>query len=300
MGIGNWLVKQVSKYLTDKKPKKPSYLCDFDRICHEVRPADVLLVEGKNRISRIIQRITHSPWTHAVLFIGRPHDIEDAQIRELVHKHYKGKLNDQLIIESIIGKGTIITHITEYENNHVRICRPSGLSFHDAQKVIHHSVKTLGKEYNIRHFFDLGRFLLGSRFLPRRWRSSLFLHSAGKATQDICSSMIAQAFTSIKFPILPLVRKGKTQELEIIHRNPKLFTPSDFDYSPYFEIIKYPIFLVSNVVPYRNLPWNEELISDDEIGVFEKEHKPSSTDHQSQSTDNPDSISASNDDNKEK
>jgi len=286
MGIGNWLVQKVSKYLTDKKPKKPSYLCDFDRICHEVRPADVLLVEGKNRISKIIQKITHSPWTHATLFIGRLHDIDDPQIREYVHKNYKGKLSDQLLIESIVGKGTIITPITEYENNHVRICRPSGLSFHDAQKVISHCVATLGKEYNIRHFFDLGRFLMASRFLPRRWRSSLFLRSSGKATQDICSSMIALAFTAIKFPILPLVRESDKKELEVIHRNPKLFTPSDFDYSPYFEIIKYPIFMVSHHAPYRDLPWNEELISDDEVGVFEKDKKPSANKPDFMSTDN--------------
>jgi len=291
MGLGNWLVKRVSRHLTDRKPKNPSYLCDFDRICHEVRPADVLLVEGKNRISKVIQRITHSPWTHAVLFIGRLHDIEDPQIRELVHKNYHGKLSDQLIIESIIGKGTVITPITEYENNHVRICRPAGLSFQDAQKVIGHGAKTLGKEYNLRHFFDLGRFLLASRLLPRQWRSSLFLRSADKATQDICSSMIAQAFISIKFPILPLVRKDDSKEFEVIHRNPKLYTPSDFDYSPYFEIIKYPIFPVSNMAAYREMPWNDELVSDDEAGVFPTNEKNPIA---------PDTISATGDEDKAK
>lgn len=271
MSLGNWLVKQVSRYLTKEKPKKQSFLCDFDRICHETRPADVLLIEGQNHISKVIQRITHSPWTHSVLYLGRLHDIEDPQIRELVHKNYKGKLSDQLIIESIVGKGTVISPITEYENNHIRICRPTGLSFRDAQKVVSHSTKTLGKEYNLRHFFDLGRFLLASRLLPRRWRSSLFLHASGKATQDICSSMIAAAFMSINFPILPLVREGDNKQLEMIRRNPKLFTPSDFDYSPYFDIIKYPIFAVSNISPYQHLPWKEGLISDDEIGVFKKD-----------------------------
>lgn len=269
MALSNWIIGKLSKFLSREKPKKPSFLCDFDRICHEVRPADVLLIEGQSRISRIIRRITHSPWTHAALFIGRLHDIDDPQIREVVHRHYQGKLNDQLVIESMIGKGTIITPLTEYENDHIRICRPSGLSYLDAQRVINQTTKSLGKNYGIRHILDIARFLLMSRFLPGRWRSTLFNYRPGKATEDICSSMIADAFTAIRFPVLPLVREKENKELEMIRRNPRLFTPRDFDYSPYFDIIKYPIFSMHNIAPYRDLPWNEELISHDDIGLTE-------------------------------
>jgi hypothetical protein len=79
--------------------------------------------------------------------------------------------------------------------------------------------------------------------------------------------MIAAAFKSVNFPILPLVRDDSGHTFELVHRNPKLFTPSDFDYSPYFEIIKYPPFTTSGHSGYRNLPWNEELVSSDELGV---------------------------------
>lgn len=263
MSFSNWVIGRISKYLAKERPKRPSFLCDFSRISHEVRPADVLLIAGISRISKIIRRVTNSPWTHACLYIGRLHDIEDPQIREYVHKHYHGKLNDQLLIESMIGKGTIITPLSEYQNDHVRICRPAGLSYADAQRVIGFATKSLGKRYSLRHVFDMARFLLMSRFLPGRWRSSLFNYRPGKATEDICSSMIADAFTAIRFPVLPLIRETKNKELEVIRRNPKLSTPSDFDYSPYFDIIKYPIFSMRNVAPYRDLPWNEELISHD-------------------------------------
>jgi len=64
----------------------------------------------------------------------------------------------------------------------------------------------MGRTYNIRHFFDLGRFLISSKLIPRRWHSTLFQNSKGKAKQDICSVMIAKAFNSVKFPILPLIR----------------------------------------------------------------------------------------------
>lgn len=274
MGMTEWLLKKFSNYLTkDINTDNRTYLCDFDRICHEIIPGDVLLVEGANRISQIIKRITHSPWTHAALYVGRLHSIEDPELRQQLRKFYHGPAGKQLLVESIVGHGTIIKSVTEYKGNHIRICRPTGLSHTDAQHVIGFTIKRLGHKYNIRHFFDLGRFVTAGRLLPRRWMSSLFKEkNPGQATQDICSAMIAEAFTSIKFPILPLIRENKDKKLEMIHRNPKLFTPSDFDYSPYFSIIKYPIYIHANHSPYHDLPWHESLISDDE-GIFHEDRK---------------------------
>ena len=265
MGLGKWLFSKIGNHYTkDIDLDKKSYLCDFGRISHEVIPGDVILVEGANRISRIIKRVSNSPWTHAALYIGRIHSIEDPIIRQLVRKHYHGSAGKQLVVETIVGKGTLIQPLNEYDNHHLRICRPTGLSHTDAQRVIAFAIKHVGHTYNTRHFFDLGRFVLRSHLLPRRWKSSLFKEDSAETTQDICSVMIAKAFTSIKFPILPLIRKDDHQHLEMIHRNPKLYTPSDFDYSPFFSIIKYPIFPLSGHGPYRDLPWHDGLLSHDE------------------------------------
>lgn len=275
MRITQWLAKKIGNYLIkDIDADNRAYLCDFDRICHEIIPGDVLLVEGANRISRIIKRVTHSPWTHAALYIGRVHSIENPELRQLLRKFYHGPAGKQLLIESMVGQGTIIKPVTEYKGNHIRICRPTGLSHTDAQQIIGFAIKHLGYKYNTRHFFDLGRFAMAGRILPRRWMSSLFKEkNPGQTTQDICSAMIAEAFTSIKFPILPLIREGKDKKLEMIHRNPRLFTPSDFDYSPYFAIIKYPIYPSSGHGPYHDFPWHEGLISDDE-GMLHEHKKP--------------------------
>lgn len=267
MALANWLVTKLSRVLMKESPREPSYLCDFDRITHELRPADVILIEGHSANSRVIKRLTQSSWSHAALFIGRIHDIEDVTLRELVHKSYKGPARDQLIIESILGKGTVIHPLTYYEGKHIRICRPAGLLHSDAQKVIGYAVRHIGKSYNLRHLIDLGRFLLASKFIPRRWKSTLFDYEPGQATQDICSSMIAAAFSSVNFPVLPLIREDEKQNVEFIRRNPKLFTPSDFDYSPYFNIIKYPLLPLSGSAPYRNLPWKDGLIYNDEPGI---------------------------------
>lgn len=69
---------------------------------------------------------------------------------------------------------------------------------------------------------------------------------SGEPTKAICSTLIAQAFQSIRYPILPEVVKEMIDDpacrdcVRDIHhiRHHSLFTPRDFDVSPYFEIIK--------------------------------------------------------------
>lgn len=272
--LGKWLYKILSRHLTKDGPPHNANLCDFGRIMHEVRAADVLLIEGRNRISKVIKHVTFSPWTHAGLYIGRLHDIEDPHIRERIHHFYQGAPSDPLVIETIVGQGTVINSIKTYNNHHIRLCRPSGLTHEDVQRVIAKSSERLGRAYNIRQFLDLGRLYLKSKLIPPRFRSRLFNYKAGEAVEDICSTMIAEAFMSVNFPILPLIRKAKDDSYEMIHRNPKLFIPSDFDYSPYFDIIKYPIFDLNAPRPYHNLPWNQSAYSNDEMGVQLTHEKP--------------------------
>lgn len=271
IGFGNWLVTKIGKWLTKDRPPERKYLCDFDRICYEVRPGDVLLIEGRNRVSDIIKKITTSPWSHAALYIGRIHDIDDPKLRQHVRRYYHGPSESQLLIDSMLGRGTSIVPITRYKDDHIRICRPEGLSRSDAQRVIEFSVNRLGGKYDLRHIFDLFRFLFPWTIMPRKWRSTVFEHNALKPTHDICSSMIAAAFGSVRFPILPIVKHSEEKGMELIQRSSKLYTPSDFDYSPYFSIIKYPFFGVEDKVPYKNLPWKEGVIAYDKNTMREIE-----------------------------
>ena len=72
------------------------------------------------------------------------------------------------------------------------------------------------------------------------------------------ASMIASAFNNVHFPVLPVMRRLETGELRLYKRNARLYTPRDFDYSPYFEIIKFPFLGIEDKSLYRNLPWDEE------------------------------------------
>ncbi|MBX9696625.1 MAG: hypothetical protein K2X53_00910 [Alphaproteobacteria bacterium] len=259
IGISNWIISKIGGWLMKDRAPEHDYLCDFDRICYETRPCDVLLIEGRNHISNIIKNITQSPWSHAALYIGRIHDIDDPKLRQHIRQYYHGPSETQLLIESILGKGTIVVPINTYINDHIRICRPEGLSRSDAQKVISFAVGRLGVKYSVRHIFDLFRFLFPWTIMPRKWRSTVFETNPLKPTHDICSSMLAAAFASVKFPILPIVKHSDEKGVQLVQRNPKLFTPSDFDYSPYFSIIKYPFFTLAENLPYKNLPWSEEV-----------------------------------------
>jgi hypothetical protein len=268
-------MRLMTDWLNQQKPYRKFPLCDFDRISHELKPCDVLLVEGRSRISDIIRWLTNSPWTHAALYIGRVYDIEDPELREAVQQHYQGDPGDRLILESLLGHGVVVRSIEEYENEHLRICRPARLSHNDGQQVIRYAVSQIGYDYDVRQIFDLARFLFPWYFLPKRWASSLFRERAGRPEKTVCSTMIAEAFGYVSFPILPLVKHNEEGEARLFRRNPRLTTPSDFDYSPYFEIIKYP-FVDFYHEEYHLLPWKGTGTLTPEEAELYLEHSPGS------------------------
>ncbi len=263
------LRKAIVNWLTYEPPSADIMPYDFSRLKYEIRPGDVLLIEGRSRISQIIRTITQSSWTHAALYIGRMIDFEDEEIQNLIREKTDAKDNVRLIIEGMMDKGTIISTLSSYRNHHIRICRPIGITPSDMHLVINYAIKSLGQPYNVRHLFDLFRFMLPWTLIPRRFGSSLFRTSTGEPESGICSSMIAEAFTSVQFPIQPFVKPDEITGVEIFQRNPHLFTPKDFDYSPYFEIIKYPLFNPDEPLPYyRRLPWTKSGFLHQDKGIL--------------------------------
>ena len=250
------LNQTIARWLNKEKPAQPFPLSHFERVRYEIKPCDVILVEGRSRISDVIRMISQSHWTHAALYIGRLHDIEDPKFRAKVAHHYSGDPEQQLIIESLLGEGVVIKPLSTYQQDHLRICRPRGLSFRDSQQAINFAISRLGLDYDLRQILDLARFLIPWSIFPRRWRSSLFAHNAGRPTRTVCSTMIAEAFGYIQFPILPLVQMSADNQPKLFRRNPKLCSPRDFDHSPYFDIIKYPFIDSSNYGSHRLLPWH--------------------------------------------
>jgi hypothetical protein len=258
MGLRKKINTAVTDWLTIDRPVDEFPICDFERIRYELRPCDVLLTEGRSRVSDVIKYVTQSAWSHSALYLGRIHDIEDPLIRSMALEHFNGSPDTQLLIEGVLGKGTVITPLNFYRDDHIRICRPRGLSPVDSQRVIEFAINKLGHDYDVRQILDLARLMLPWSIIPRKWRSSLFYDSTSQTNRTVCSTMIAEAFNSVHFPILPHVKRNNETGIEMFRRNPRLYTPSDFDYSPYFEIIKYPFVGIDDQPGYRKLPWNKE------------------------------------------
>ncbi len=250
---------RIASWLNHEDPPTDFPICDFEKLTYGIRPGDVVLVEGRTRISDVIRVVTQSRWTHSALYVGKIHDIQNEAYREKLTPYYSGDPNEQLLIEGILGKGMIVTPLNDYAKDNLRICRPSTLSAQDAQNVTNYAISQLGTQYHTRQLFDLARFLFPWTILPRRWRSSLFTRKPSDATKTVCSTLIADAFYSVKYPIRPLFRRhGDDDSVELIPRNTRLYTPADFDYSPYFDIKKYPYMGTSSNTPYRDLPWNQD------------------------------------------
>ena len=147
------IFQKACRWLTTETPL-PEPITDYDELRHELKPGDVVLVEGRSRVARIIQRLTMSRWSHAILYIGRLDDIEGEKLQQAVNCHFDKnncqKRNPQLIIESELGIGTVVRPLSAYKGEHLRICRPNGLATQDRNKVLTFAASRLGQEYDIR------------------------------------------------------------------------------------------------------------------------------------------------------
>ena len=77
----NFIWNGFVHWLTCEKENDQLPLSDFDRMRYELRPGDVLLVEGRSKVSDIIKMVTQSIWTHSVLYLGRIQDIDDPDLK---------------------------------------------------------------------------------------------------------------------------------------------------------------------------------------------------------------------------
>ena len=219
-------------------------------------PGDVLLVEGTSRISTAIKYLTQSTWSHAALFIG------DALYRhgpapQALADHtaaVEGRGSDRqgspdvkpVLVEADVNAGVRAVGLKRYSKLHTRICRPVGLSPADLERVIGYAVSRIGLRYDLKNIIDLARYFFPTPPVPRRWRRQLLALGSGDPTRAICTSLIAQAFQAVRYPILPRIIVDKSADpachkcyREILHiRHHSLFAPRDFDVSPYFQIVK--------------------------------------------------------------
>ena len=248
-GIG----KALARYLSEPNPRyRPLATSDPEQLRAALRPGDVLLVEGNTRLSTAIKYLTQSTWSHAALYVG-------------VISGVAGEGPEpRVLVEADIVNGVWAVPLSTYSGMHTRVCRPVGISNPEIQRVVNFAVASIGNKYDPKNVIDLARYLLPTPPVPTRWRRKLLYFGSGEPTKAICSTLIAQAFQSIHYTILPdrRIRPAPTDDCNdcvqetFSMRHYSLFTPRDFDVSPYFQVVKPTL---AAAFDYRAMHWSDDV-----------------------------------------
>jgi hypothetical protein len=235
IGILTRLGRALAAYLSRPSPSyEPLATVQLSQLRSALRPGDVLLVEGNTRIAVAIKYLTQSTWSHSAFYIGD----RLAQAAD--------DPDPPALVEADLVGGVRAVPLSHFEHCHTRICRPVGLRHADRDRMIEAAVARIGDTYDLRNVIDLARYLFPTPPVPQGWRRRMIALGSGQPTRAICSTMIAQLFQSVGYPILPEIetrpapRPGCDDCVdEILHiRHHSLFAPRDFDISPYFEVVK--------------------------------------------------------------
>jgi len=251
----DWLGKLISARLNRESsgyepytPSDPAVLASI------LRPGDVILVEGNRKISAAIKYLSQSTWSHAAIYVG-PVIQAGAPDGE-----------PHVMVEVNLGEGCVSAPLSKYRTYNTRICRPIGLTQEDRDTVCAFMISKIGLQYDTRNILDLARYLFPTPPVPTRWRRRMLALGSGSPTRAICSSLLAQAFQYVNYPILPRVERiqekrtkvaSRYSRQEILHiRHHSLYVPRDFDLSPYFAIVKPTI---EGGFDYKRIIWAHKV-----------------------------------------
>ena len=247
--FGRFLASLLMMESSGYEPYTPS---DPQTLLRTLEPGDILLVEGNQKISAAIKYLTQSTWSHSALYIG-----------DSLPEPGDGSERPRLV-EVNLGAGCVAVPLSKYQTYNTRICRAHGLSPEDRNQVVDFMIDRLGLKYDMKNIFDMLRYFFPTPPMPVRWRRRALAFGSGDPTRAICSSLIAQAYETIRYPILPEITRApgrasaqsnysRREILQIRHHS--LYTPRDFDLSPYFRIVKPTLEYGFN---YKDVIWAEE------------------------------------------
>ncbi|MFZ5503284.1 MAG: YiiX/YebB-like N1pC/P60 family cysteine hydrolase [Pseudomonadota bacterium] len=253
--IPHWLGKRLARFLLKERHlHNTSASTPAASLLTTLRVGDVLLVDGSSRASTAIKFITQSTWSHAALYVGD-------RLRNLSAGNAQ-----HCFIEVDMADGVRSVDIEAFSGLHTRICRPEGLDAAGCQQVAEYAIERIGQQYDLRNIVDLVRYLFPTPPVPGRFRRRLLELGSGDPTRAICSTLIARAFQSVHYPILPVIEQhditsadcpGCIEEIYRL-RHHSLFTPRDFDVSPYFQIVK-PV--LAGGFDFKALHWEADKIN---------------------------------------
>ena len=243
------LGRRLAAYLL--APRRPGAMMATvrpEQLARALRPGDVLLVEGHTRVSGPIKYMTQSNWSHAALYVG---PIADGAA---------SGAEPRVLIEADLLDGVRAVPLSVHAHLHTRICRPVGLTAAEVDRLVAAALARRGRRYDLHNLIDLGRYLMPLPHLPAHWRRRALALGSGDPSRAICSTLIAELFQLLRYPILPTLGSDDAADparahhrREVLHiRDHRLYAPRDFDISPYFEIVKPSL---QDGFDYHRLAW---------------------------------------------
>lgn len=258
------LRESISKWLdADAREYQQRIHNNRNNLYKHIRKGDVVLVEGRSKISQIIKLFSNSHWSHVAIYIGDELIKKGQPFRDKYLKLF-GKDAEHLVIEAFPGKGVIASPLQQYIDYNIRICRPFRIKGKDLQLVIRDVIGNLHRRYDQENIIDLALMLLPAWINPFRKRTARACLGSCNEFQVICSGMIARAFQKVGFPVIPELtgeeenhpsHEGNPFGATLIMRHYSQILPRDFDLSPTFEIIKFNI-IAGRKFRYKSLPWD--------------------------------------------
>src|SRR5712692_8089190 len=203
-----FLTKPVKRY-------SPATTTDPESLSAVLRNGDVLLTEGNTRAAALIKRLTHSTWSHVSIYVGPLEEGPDPRC----------------IVEADIAQGVRSIRLSELEGLNVRVLRPIGLNDALRSRLAEWVVSQIGGEYDLKHAWLLARSFLGMPPKPSIPPAPNGI--AESATRFICSTLLANAFALVGYPILPL----HTAVTAVSTADHRYVMPGDFERAPVFEVV---------------------------------------------------------------
>lgn len=237
---------------------------NFQNLYKYIRKGDIVLVEGRSEISRIIKLFSQSHWSHNAVYVGDELIKKGRPFRDKYLQEFGDDAN-HLIIEAFVGKGVVAAPLVKYQDYNIRICRPFAIRPKDLRQVIETMIENLGKQYDEKNIIDIALMLLPAWINPFKKRNIKARLGSCNDFQVICSGATAQAFQKVGYPIIPELNPSNRDELnlketpygtKLIVRHYSQVLPRDFDLSPNFEIIKFNI-ITGGKFDYKAILWDD-------------------------------------------
>ena len=197
--LGGWFVDYITR---PREEYRRWFFNDPVRLKSRIRPGDVVLVDGDQRVSQVVKYLTMSPWSHSAIYVGSALLQDPAQRAEV--RRVFGPEARYLIVEALADRGVVASPLVKYIDFNIRVCRPVGLTREQIEIAIDYVLSRVGSKYDQRNIRDLLRYLLPFHLIPMRLREEALHFGSGKETETICSSLLAEAFAKVGFAIMPV------------------------------------------------------------------------------------------------